>query len=381
MFTDIHFGVKGNSPLRQKMCAMTVKCIVDEMKKQSIKNVVFCGDFFHQRNALTVDTLNIAHRCLKAIASLADVYMILGNHDLFNKNTVDINSISIFKDNPHVHVIDCTAEAVVNGRDAVMIPWLGDVSKLKKSSYSYVFGHFDISSRFIAQSYIDSNTKRAEASQSVSDELENDFGSHVKLEDDASVTNFVDLAVPGGTVFAGHIHQHKEMTIKGRKFIFVGSPCQQTTADTGYDTGFYVIKADGSYKFHKIDSVPKHVKMRCSDIIENGIDRFDFSPASGNIVQKVYDIDISLNDDLEISKKISGAMPYEELLPDYQVSLDMSSSIEDEDDIVKTLKKSKLDYIKSYIDRLDSKVLEEDGIDKAKLFAVLKKYYSQVEKD
>lgn len=153
MFTDIHFGVKGNSPLRQKMCAMTVKCIVDEMKKQSIKNVVFCGDFFHQRNALTVDTLNIAHRCLKAIASLADVYMILGNHDLFNKNTVDINSISIFKDNPHVHVIDCTAEAVVNGRDAVMIPWLGDVSKLKKSSYSYVFGHFDISSRFIAQSY------------------------------------------------------------------------------------------------------------------------------------------------------------------------------------------------------------------------------------
>ena len=360
---------------------MTVKCIVDEMKKRSIKNVVFCGDFFHQRNALTVDTLNIAHRCLKAIASLADVYMILGNHDLFNKNTVDINSISIFKDNPHVHVIDCTTEAVVNGRDAVMIPWLGDVSKLKKSSYSYVFGHFDISSRFIAQSYIDSNTKRAGASQSVSDELESDLGSHVKLEEDESVTNFVDLAAADGIVFAGHIHQHKEMVIKGRKFIFVGSPCQQTTADTGYDTGFYVIKADGSCKFHKIDSVPKHVKMRCSDIIEKGIDKFDFSPAAGNIVQKVYDIDISLNDDLEISKKISSAMPYEELLPDYQVSLDMNSCIEDEDDIVKTLKKSKLDYIKSYIDRLDSRALADDGIDKDKLFAVLKKYYSQVEKD
>jgi len=307
--------------------------------------------------------------------------MILGNHDLFNKNTVDVNSVSIFKDNPKVHVIDHTAEAAVNDKKAVMIPWLGDISSFKKSSYDYVFGHFDVSSKFIAQSYIDSNTKRAEASQSASDELESEFGSSAKLEADESVTNFVDLAVPRGTVFAGHIHQHKEMAIKGRKFIFVGSPCQQTTADTGYDTGFYVIKADGSYEFCKIDSVPKHVKLRCSDIIEEGIDKFDFSPAAGNIVQKVYDVDISLNDDLEISKKISSALPYEELLPDYQVSLDMNSSLEDEDDIVQTLKKSKLDYIKSYIDRLDSKALEEDGIDKAKLFAVLKKYYSQVEKD
>ena len=47
MFTDIHFGVKGNSPLRQKMCAMAVKCIVDEIKRRRIENVVFCGDFFH----------------------------------------------------------------------------------------------------------------------------------------------------------------------------------------------------------------------------------------------------------------------------------------------------------------------------------------------
>jgi DNA repair exonuclease SbcCD nuclease subunit len=367
------------------MCALTVKYIVDAIVDNKVDNVIFCGDFFHQRNALTVDTLNIAHRCLKAIASKATLWMILGNHDLFNKNSVDVNSINIFNDNSKVKVISQTTELKLNGKPILMIPWLGDISSLKKESYDFVFGHFDVSSKFVVDNYIDSNSTKAKASPAASNELERAFdedgGSHINVEADETVTNFVDLAVPHGTVFAGHIHQHKEMMIKGRKFIFIGSPCQQTTADLGCVTGFYVIKKDGSFTFEKIDDVPKHVKIRCSDIINIGIDNFDFSVAAKNIVQKVYDVDVSMTDDLEINKRIASAGPYEELLPDYQVSLDMNSSLQDEDDIVKTLKKSKLDYIQSYIDRLDKKTLKSEGIEKIKLFTVLKKYYSQVEKD
>lgn len=38
--------------------------------------------------------------------------------------------------------------------------------------------------------------------------------------------NFIEIVKENGTIFAGHIHQHKEMTTKKRKFIFVGSPYQ-----------------------------------------------------------------------------------------------------------------------------------------------------------
>ena len=73
-----------------------MKAMIDHIVANNIKNVVFTGDYFHQRNAITIDTLNIAHRCLQAMAKHANVYMILGNHDLFNKNSTEVNSIKIF---------------------------------------------------------------------------------------------------------------------------------------------------------------------------------------------------------------------------------------------------------------------------------------------
>jgi len=38
------------------------------------------------------------------------------------------------------------------------------------------------------------------------------------------IGNFVDICCKNGVVFAGHIHKRKEMIVKGRNFIFVGSP-------------------------------------------------------------------------------------------------------------------------------------------------------------
>lgn len=70
--------------------------------------------------------------------------------------------------------------------------------------------------------------------------------------------------------------------------------------------------------------MPKHVKFLCSDIEHVGISKYDFSPAKGNIVQKVYDIDVSMADDLKINQEIASFKPYEELLPDYQVALDFT---------------------------------------------------------
>ena len=42
--------------------------------------------------------------------------MILGNHDLFNKNSTDVNSINIFRDNSSVHVVDSPIEIALNGK-------------------------------------------------------------------------------------------------------------------------------------------------------------------------------------------------------------------------------------------------------------------------
>ena len=47
VFTDQHFGVKSNSPLRQKIGVLAIKNILDAVKSRQIDNIVFCGDYFH----------------------------------------------------------------------------------------------------------------------------------------------------------------------------------------------------------------------------------------------------------------------------------------------------------------------------------------------
>lgn len=47
VFTDQHFGIKGNSPLRQKIGAMVIKKILETCKEEGVSNIIFCGDYFH----------------------------------------------------------------------------------------------------------------------------------------------------------------------------------------------------------------------------------------------------------------------------------------------------------------------------------------------
>ena len=84
---------------------------------------------------MTVDTLNIAYKCLQALAKKCQVYMVLGNHDLFNKNSTDVNSINIFRDNSRINVIDKPTEISLNGKSALLVPWLSDLSGFEPESY------------------------------------------------------------------------------------------------------------------------------------------------------------------------------------------------------------------------------------------------------
>ncbi len=306
--------------------------------------------------------------------------MVLGNHDLFNKNSTDVSSVNIFRDNNNVHVVSQPIEIDINAKKALLVPWLSDLSKFKVESYDFMFGHFDISSKFLIASYAQEHSRVLDAADDVSIELDSDSYLNENTEHSSKpedlLGSFIELAKAKGTIFAGHIHQHKEMTVKGRKFIFVGSPYEQNLGDIGCKCGYYEIDELGNYKFTELSGIPKHVIFKSSSIMKKGIDSFDFSLATRNIVQKVYDIDISLEDDMKISQKIESFKPYEELLPDYQVALNFSKDdVAHQDSFVAALKKSKLDYIAQYIDQLEDKVLEDAKIDRAKLLTTMKKYY------
>lgn len=304
--------------------------------------------------------------------------MILGNHDLFNKNSVDVNSINIFRDISNVEVVDKPSEIEINGKRALLVPWLSDLSQFKEESYDLMFGHFDISSKFLISSYVQEHSQALQASNNIANAIDDDNALKTSRSNpEQFLGNFIELAKVDGTIFAGHIHQHKEMMSRGRNFIFVGSPYEHNLGEVGSKHGYYILDKSCNYTFYEIDDVPKHVQVKASSMLEVGIDNYDFSMVKENIVQKVYDVDVSLEDDMKISQKIASFKPYEELLPDYQVQVAFTSGNEDgkQDKILAALKKSKLDYIDSYINQFDDKALEDSKIDREMLKKIMERYY------
>ena len=104
-------------------------------------------------------------------------------------------------------------------------------------------------------------------------------GSSSKAAD--LIGNFVDLVKRGGRIYAGHIHKHKEMTVKGRWFSFIGSPYQQNLGEIDAECGFYFLGFDNKPLFVKTETPPRHIQIFMSEAVKPN---YDFSPIAGNIV-------------------------------------------------------------------------------------------------
>jgi len=79
---------------------------------------------------------------------------------------------------------------------------------------------------------------------------------------------------------------------------------------------------------------------------------------------------------VDISKRILTAGPYEELLPEYRVAVknDGTPSCKS----AELIKKSKLEYLRNYVDEMKDGDLDEKGLNKDRLYEVLEKYYNAV---
>lgn len=371
VFTDLHIGLKGAQKNRLAICVKVVKKIIDYIVANGIETILFLGDWNHTRVSTENNALNVSYRLMQAMSKVAKVYAILGNHDIYMKNSLDINSLVIFKDLANVVLVDKVMEASINGNKSLLIPWLGDLTPYNKESQDMLFGHFDISSKFLIKSYVADNTAKG-----ISDEL----GKELSTDKDLSsvgdlVGDFVDIAKKTGKIFSGHIHGHKEFLSKGRWFSFVGSPYQQNLGEIGCKCGFYIIDEENNAKFVELDGIPKHIEVRVSQMLK---DDFDFSCIKGNIVHKIYDVDIEAADDAKLSQKINDQQPYEELMPDYEVTLKDTSTTEITDESIALIKKSKMEYVKRYVGNIDKKILEAEGLEADKLIAVLEDHYDMV---
>ena len=148
IFTDIHFGMKGNSRIHNQDCEDFVDWYIKTAKEHGCETGIFCGDWNHNRNSLNLTTMDSGLKALEKLgAAFEQFFMFPGNHDLYYKDRRDVKSTEFAKHIPGITVVN---EVLVK-EDVALVPWLiGDEwRRIEKIQAKYLFGHFELPSFYM----------------------------------------------------------------------------------------------------------------------------------------------------------------------------------------------------------------------------------------
>jgi DNA repair exonuclease SbcCD nuclease subunit len=148
VFTDIHFGLKGNSKVHNQDCEDFVDWFIETAKANGCETGIFCGDWHHNRNSLNLTTMDATIRSMEKLGSAFEQFFFFdGNHDLYYKDKRTVNSTAFARHIPGITFID----EMTTVEDVTIVPWLvGDEWKsLKTLTSKYVFGHFELPSFYM----------------------------------------------------------------------------------------------------------------------------------------------------------------------------------------------------------------------------------------
>ena len=148
VFTDIHFGLKGNSKVHNDDCERFVDWYIEQAQANGCETGIFCGDWHHNRNSLNLTTMDATIRCMEKLGQAFEkFYFFDGNHDLYYKDRRDVNSTAFGRFIPGITFVD----EITTVEDVTLVPWLiGDEwKKISKIESKYMFGHFELPSFYM----------------------------------------------------------------------------------------------------------------------------------------------------------------------------------------------------------------------------------------
>ena len=262
IISDTHFGCKKNSPeFLESHLKFFREVFFPYLESEKIGTIIHNGDLFDNRSTLNVNVINEVDKLLINNFSEYKTYMLIGNHDSYFRNTINIHSLAPFRHIKNIHIVDEITQIDLDGKSGLLVPWQVDKQKfikkvLDKNFYNDIcFGHFEINGFHL------NNAKLC------------DFGFSPEL----FFQNY-------GLTFSGHFHIRKKMERMGRIIQYNGSPYELTRADRGQPKGFCILDTETmKYEFINNDVSIKHKLFTYPE-------KFLKKDIEGNIIDVVVDI-------------------------------------------------------------------------------------------
>ena len=222
--TDTHLSVRNDlESLMDYQNRFWKDHFFPELKKRKIKEIFHLGDFFDKRQFVTVKSLDNLHR---NFLQLLDEYkctmnLIVGNHDILYRNTVDYNAPqNIFNNNKRITVHTEPTEKY----GILLVPWITKsnyediMESISETSAKYCFGHFEIAGFELHKGQV--------------------------VESGLDKKTFLKFH----KVLSGHFHTRSQ----NGNIIYVGSPFEMTWNDYNDPRGFHIFDTDtGELEFIK----------------------------------------------------------------------------------------------------------------------------------
>lgn len=144
-FTDLHLGARNNSEQHNLDCLDYIDWFIERVRHENPSHIAFLGDFFENRNAINVRTLNYATEVCRRLNELGiPVIWIVGNHDLYHRSNRKIFSTNVFENLTNFHLI---SEPTEIDKDWYAAPFIfkDEYPTLAAdiNSHKFVLGHFE----------------------------------------------------------------------------------------------------------------------------------------------------------------------------------------------------------------------------------------------
>jgi predicted phosphodiesterase len=215
VITDTHWSARKASRYLHDYFELFYKNVFfPTLEKEGITTVIHMGDAFDNRKSIDFWGLDWTRRVVLDPLSKYEVHMIVGNHDIFLRNSTEINAPELLlKDYPNIKTYSTPQTTKIGGIDIMMVPWICSenydetLKQIKKSKAKIAMGHLELQGFRVNRNLV----------------ME-EHGMDAKIFDKFT------------KVFSGHYHTRSD----NGKIFYLGNPYEMFWSDVNDVRGFHI---------------------------------------------------------------------------------------------------------------------------------------------
>ena len=345
LITDTHWGVRNdNVSFHDNSKKFLDDVFFPTLMSKGINHVIHLGDIVDRRKYINFLTAKrMREDFLYPLENMGiTLDIIAGNHDVYYKNTNEVNALRELIDGRYYNINIYTEATTVTQKDGtpiLYVPWINDenragtLKEIHDTKSQIVLGHLELA------------------------------GFHMYKGSTESHGDVPDLFGRFDTVCSGHYHHKSSIG----NIHYLGSHCQFTWSDHGDPRGFHILDTETKELEFVANPYDMFAKIWYDDTTPGKEpENYDFKVAKDKFVKVI----VSNKTDLYRFDKFIERIEQHGVI-DLQVVEDhLNLNLEGDEDIVNEAE-STVEIFKKYIDQIDV------GINKKKLESTIVSLYNE----